>query len=115
MLLEQLNLQVLMIIKQFGIPCLISGGLAGLAGFFEASGPAGQLTPGLPQFYGFTAIIVAFLARLHPVGILFSALLIALSYVGGEEVQIEYNLTELNHSNFSRYAAFLFSSMRHIN
>jgi simple sugar transport system permease protein len=71
---------------------LISGGLAGLAGFFEASGPAGQLTPGLPQFYGFTAIIVAFLARLHPIGILFSSLLIALSYVGGEEVQIEYNL-----------------------
>ena len=54
---------------------LISGGLAGLAGFFEASGPAGQLTPGLPQFYGFTAIIVAFLARLHPIGILFSSLL----------------------------------------
>ena len=71
---------------------LISGGLAGLAGFFEASGPAGQLTPGLPQFSGFTAIIVAFLARLHPIGILFSSLLIALSYVGGEEVQIEYNL-----------------------
>jgi simple sugar transport system permease protein len=46
---------------------LISGGLAGLAGLFEAAGPAGQLTPGLPQFYGFTAIIVAFLARLHPV------------------------------------------------
>jgi len=71
---------------------LISGGLAGLAGLFEAAGPAGQLTPGLPQFYGFTAIIVAFLARLHPVGILFSALLIALSYVGGENVQIDYNL-----------------------
>ena len=71
---------------------LISGGLAGLAGLFEAAGPAGQLTPGLPQFYGFTAIIVAFLARLHPIGIIFSALLIALSYVGGENVQIDYNL-----------------------
>jgi len=71
---------------------LISGGLAGLAGLFEAAGPAGQLTPGLPLCYGFTAIIVAFLARLHPVGILFSALLIALSYVGGENDQIDYNL-----------------------
>ena len=71
---------------------LISGGLAGLAGLFEAAGPAGQLTPGLPQFYGFTAIIVAFLARLHPIGILFSSLLIALSYVGGENVQIDYDL-----------------------
>ena len=71
---------------------LISGGLAGLAGLFEAAGPAGQLTPGLPQFYGFTAIIVAFLARLHPLGILFSASLIALTYVGGENVQIDYDL-----------------------
>jgi len=71
---------------------LISGGLAGLAGLFEAAGPAGQLTPGLPQFYGFTAIIVAFVARLHPIGIIFSSLLIALSYVGGENVQIDYNL-----------------------
>jgi len=71
---------------------LISGGLAGLAGLFEAAGPAGQLTPGLPQFYGFTAIIVAFLARLHPLGILFSASLIALTYVVGENVQIDYDL-----------------------
>ena len=71
---------------------MISGGLAGLAGLFEAAGPAGQLTPGLPQFYGFTAIIVAFLARLHPIGIIFSASLIALTYVGGENVQIDYNL-----------------------
>ena len=78
--------------KTVWLSLLISGGLAGLAGLFEAAGPAGQLTPGLPQFYGFTAIIVAFLARLHPVGILFSALLIALSYVGGENVQIDYNL-----------------------
>ena len=78
--------------KTVWLSLLISGGLAGLAGLFEAAGPAGQLTPGLPQFYGFTAIIVAFVARLHPIGILFSSLLIALSYVGGENVQIDYNL-----------------------
>ena len=78
--------------KTVWLSLLISGGLAGLAGLFEVAGPAGQLTPGLPQFYGFTAIIVAFLARLHPVGVLFSSLLIALSYVGGENVQIDYNL-----------------------
>ena len=71
---------------------MISGGLAGLAGLFEAAGPAGQLQLGLPQSYGFTAIIVAFLARLHPIGIIFSASLIALTYVGGENVQIDYNL-----------------------
>ncbi len=78
--------------KTVWLSLLISGGLAGLAGLFEAAGPAGQLTPGLPQFYGFTAIIVAFLARLHPLGILFSASLIALTYVGGENVQIDYDL-----------------------
>ena len=71
---------------------LISGGVAGLAGLYEVIGPAGQITPGLPQFYGFTAIIVAFLARLHPIGIIFSALLIALTYLGGENVQIDFNL-----------------------
>jgi general nucleoside transport system permease protein len=71
---------------------LISGGVAGLAGLFEAAGPIGQLNPGLPQFYGFTAIIVAFLARLHPIAIIFSALLIALTYIGGENVQIYFNL-----------------------
>ena len=40
---------------------LLSGGLAGLAGVFEATGPVGQLVPALPVGYGFTAIIVALL------------------------------------------------------
>jgi simple sugar transport system permease protein len=78
--------------KTIWFSLLISGGVAGLAGLFEIIGPAGQITPGLPQFYGFTAIIVAFLARLHPIGIIFSALLIALTYLGGENVQIDFNL-----------------------
>ena len=78
--------------KTIWFSLLISGGVAGLAGLFEIIGPAGQITPGLPQFYGFTAIIVAFLARLHPIGIIFSALLIALTYIGGENVQIDFNL-----------------------
>jgi simple sugar transport system permease protein len=73
--------------------CLgISGGLAGLAGMFEASGPVGQLVPGLPAGYGFTAIIVAFLGRLHPVGILFAGAVMALTYIGGEAAQIAMNL-----------------------
>jgi simple sugar transport system permease protein len=42
---------------------MVSGGLAGLAGVFEATGPVGQLVPALPVGYGFTAIIVAFLGR----------------------------------------------------
>jgi ABC-type uncharacterized transport system permease subunit len=67
---------------------LVGGGLAGLAGMFEVAGPIGQLTPALPTGYGFTAIIVAFLGRLHPVGILFGGLVLALSYLGGEKAQI---------------------------
>ena len=66
---------------------LISGALAGLAGVFEAAGPFGQMTSTFPAGYGFTAIIIAFLGRLHPVGIIFAGLVLAVSYVGGEIVQ----------------------------
>jgi ABC-type uncharacterized transport system permease subunit len=71
---------------------MISGGLAGLAGTFEAAGPVGQLVPALPVGYGFTAIIVAFLGRLTPIGILFAGFVMALTYIGGEAAQIEMNL-----------------------
>ena len=71
---------------------LISGGLAGLAGVFEAAGPVGQLVPALPVGYGFTAIIVAFLGRLHPLGVLAAGLLLALTYIGGESAQIAMSL-----------------------
>ena len=71
---------------------MISGGLAGLAGVFEATGPVGQLVPALPVGYGFTAIIVAFLGRLHPVGVLLGGLLLALTYIGGEAAQISMSL-----------------------
>ena len=65
--------------------CLgISGALAGLAGLFEVAGPAGQISIDFNVGYGFTAIIVAFLGRLHPVGILLAGLLMALTYVGGD-------------------------------
>lgn len=68
--------------------CLgLSGGLAGLAGLFEAAGPVGQLVPSLPVGYGFTAIIVAFLGRLDPLGILLASLVMALTYIGGETAQ----------------------------
>ncbi len=68
---------------------LLSGGLAGLAGLSEVSGPIGQLIPTISPGYGFTAIIVAFLGRLHPVGVLLSGLVLALTYLGGEMAQIE--------------------------
>jgi len=71
---------------------MVSGGLAGLAGLFEAAGPIGQLVPSLPVGYGFTAIIVAFLGRLNPVGILISGFVMALTYIGGEAAQIQMNL-----------------------
>lgn len=61
-----------------------SGALAGLAGLFEVSGPGGQITDAFNVGYGFTAIIVAFLGRLNPVGILLAGLLMALTYIGGE-------------------------------
>jgi simple sugar transport system permease protein len=71
---------------------LLSGGLAGLAGMLEVAGPIGQLVPVITPGYGFTAIIVAFLGRLNPIGILFAGLLMALSYVGGENAQIAVGL-----------------------
>lgn len=73
---------------------LAGGGLAGLAGVFEVAGPIGQLVPQVSPGYGFTAIIVAFLGRLHPFGILLAALLVALSYIGGENAQIEAGLPQ---------------------
>lgn len=71
---------------------LLSGALAGLAGAFEVTGPIGQLLPSISPGYGFTAIIVAFLGRLHPIGILAASLLIALTYLGGEAAQIMLRL-----------------------
>ena len=62
----------------------LSGALAGLAGLFEVTGPAGQISIDFNSGYGFTAIIVAFLGRLNPIGIVFAGLLMALTYVGGE-------------------------------
>lgn len=71
---------------------LLGGALAGLAGVLEASGPFGQMVPSFPTGYGFTAIIVAFLGRLHPVGIVLAAMVLALTYVGGESAQTAIGL-----------------------
>jgi ABC-type uncharacterized transport system permease subunit len=71
-----------------------AGGLAGLAGVFEAAGPFGQLTPQFPGGYGYTAIIVAFLGRLHPLGIVLGALVLAVTYVGGELAQTAVGLPQ---------------------
>jgi len=67
---------------------LISGGLAGFAGILEVMGPVGRLILQFPANYGFTAIIVAFLGRLHPLGAILAGIMIAITFVGGEMAQI---------------------------
>ena len=74
------------------VALLTSGGAAGLAGALEVAGPIGQLTPYVPAGYGFAAIIVAFVGRLHPVGVVFSALLMSMFYIGGELAQSRLGL-----------------------
>src|SRR6476660_2995604 len=69
-----------------------SGALAGLAGIIEVAGPVGHLQPGFSPGYGFTAIIVAFLGRLNPVGILIAGLFLALTFIGGEQAQISMKI-----------------------
>ena len=92
--------------------CLLtSGGLAGLAGTFEAAGPVGQLVPALPIGYGFTAIIVAFLGRLHPFGILLGGLLMALTYIGGEGAQIAMSLPSATTRVFQGMLLFFLLAM----
>lgn len=74
------------------VALLSSGGMAGLAGALDVAGPQGQLTPYIPAGYGFAAIIVAFVGRLHPVGIVFSAILMSMFYIGGELAQTRLQL-----------------------
>lgn len=74
------------------IGLLSGGGMAGLAGMSEVAGPMGQITEHVSSNYGFAAIIVAFVARLNPVGIFFASLLMALLYLGGEQAQQYMNL-----------------------
>lgn len=73
---------------------LLSGGLAGLAGVIEVASTVGQLQPNISPGYGFTAIIVAFLGRLDPIGVVVAALMLAVSYLGGEAAQIALGLSD---------------------
>jgi simple sugar transport system permease protein len=78
--------------KALWVALLTSGAAAGLAGALEVAGPIGQLTPFVPAGYGFAAIIVAFVGRLHPVGMVFSAILMSMFYIGGELAQSRLGL-----------------------
>ncbi|NVP54610.1 ABC transporter permease [Mycoplana rhizolycopersici] len=73
---------------------LLSGALAGLAGISEVSGNINKLQPIISPGYGFTAIIVAFLGRLNPLGIIAAGLFLALTYVGGEAVQLTLTVSD---------------------
>lgn len=74
------------------IGLLCGGGAAGIAGLCEVAGPIGQLLPSVSPGYGYAAIIVAFVGRLHPVGILLASLLMSLLYLGGESAQMDLGL-----------------------
>ena len=78
--------------RMIWIGLLAGGAAAGIAGLGEAAGPIGQLLPSVSPGYGYAAIIVAFVGRLHPFGILLASLLMSLLYLGGESAQMELGL-----------------------
>lgn len=80
--------------KMIWFSFLFSGALAGLAGIAEVSGSIGHLQPAISPGYGFTAIIVAFLGRLNPLGIIASGLVLALTYLGGEAAQLSLGVSD---------------------
>ncbi len=79
--------------KTIWLALLVSGGLAGLAGMLEVAGPFQRMVPGFPTNYGFTAIIVAFLGRLNPLGVIFAGIIMAITFVGGEVAQTTIGLS----------------------
>jgi simple sugar transport system permease protein len=84
----------------------LSGALAGMAGMFEVAGPSGKISIDFASGYGFTAIIVAFLGRLNPIGILLAGLLMALTYIGGELAQFMMNLPKASIQAFQGMLLF---------
>jgi general nucleoside transport system permease protein len=80
--------------KMIWFSMLFSGALAGLAGIAEVSGAIQQLRPVISPGYGFTAIIVAFLGRLNPLGIIAAGLVLALTYLGGEAAQLSIGVSD---------------------
>ena len=85
----------------------LSGGLAGLAGMCEVTGPVGQLQPIISPGYGFTAIIVAFLGRLNPIVVLLAGVVLGISYLGGEAAQIELGVSDKIAQAFQGMLLFL--------
>jgi len=86
---------------------LIGGGMAGLAGILEASSHSGQINLGFPSGYGFTAIIVSFLGRLHPIGVFIAGIVLAISYVGGQVAQTAVHVPNATAGIFQATMLFL--------
>ena len=86
---------------------LISGGMAGLAGILEAASQLGQINLGFPSNYGFTAIIVSFLGRLHPVGVFIAGIVLAITYVGGQVAQTTVHVPSASGSILQALMLFL--------
>ncbi|HMR70581.1 MAG TPA: ABC transporter permease, partial [Rubrivivax sp.] len=86
---------------------LVSGAAAGLAGAMEAAGPLRQLTPHISTGIGFTAIIVCFVGRLHPLGIVLASLLLSMMLIGGELAQSRLGLPNALSSVFQGLLLFL--------
>ena len=63
---------------------MISGGMAGLAGAVEVMGVTGYVTTELSPGYGYSGIVVAMLANLHPLGVVLAALFTAVMFVGAD-------------------------------
>lgn len=78
--------------KTIWLAFLVSGALAGLAGVLEVAGPFQRMVPGFPTNYGFTAIIVAFLGRLNPLGVVFAGIVLAITFVGSDLAQTTIGL-----------------------
>jgi simple sugar transport system permease protein len=78
--------------RMIWVGLLAGGACAGVAGLMEVAGPIGQLVPSVSPGYGYAAIIVAFVGRLHPVGVLLAGLLMSLLYLGGESAQMHLGL-----------------------
>ena len=86
---------------------LVSGGMAGLAGILEATSQLGQINLGFPSNYGFTAIIVSFLGRLHPVGVFIAGIILAITYVGGQVAQTTVHVPSASGGIFQALMLFL--------
>ena len=80
------------IVRNILLVMILSGGLAGLAGYVQVAGISHRLQQGIVVGDGYTAIIIAWLAQLNPFGVLIVAVLMAGLFVGGDQIQITMGL-----------------------